>query len=284
MDLRDLFFTKLVTEMRKNKKIILLSVDMGSQIINANLKYLKEQYINIGVSEANGISLAAGLSSRGFIPFVYGISSFIFNRPRAQIRHDAIIANNNINIIGSGTGLTYPQDGPSHHPVEDYMALASLPNSRLIIPFDKDSSIRASKIAIRNKSTNFIKIDKGKTQKLNFIYKDGFYFHLRSKTKWIFTTGMEVNKIINDKKYNEYSIGVLFESSKNNLDFIKKFTSKKSKVVISDERFTIGGLYSYICALLSLANNKKVINKTLHNKFIQKKYDRNTLRKHYEVI
>ena len=99
MDLRDLFFFYLVNEMKKNSKIILLSVDMGSQVVNKNIKYLKNQYINVGVSEANAISLAAGLSSRGYIPFVYGISSFIFNRPRAQIRHDAIIGNNKINII-----------------------------------------------------------------------------------------------------------------------------------------------------------------------------------------
>ena len=81
---------------------ILLQYRYGLQSDKYNIKNLKNQYINIGVSEANGISLAAGLASRGYIPFVYGISSFIFNRPRAQIRHDAIIANNNINIIVRG--------------------------------------------------------------------------------------------------------------------------------------------------------------------------------------
>lgn len=284
MDLRDLFFTYLVNQMKKNKKIILLSVDMGSQVINANIRYLKNQYINVGVSEANSISLAAGLSSRGYIPYVYGISSFIFNRPRAQIRHDVIIANNNITIIGSGAGLTYSQDGPSHHAVEDYMALASFPNSKLIIPFDKKSSIRANKISIKKRTTNFIKLDKGNTLDLNFLYKDGFYFKLKNKKKWIFTTGMEVNTIINDKKYSGYSIGVLFETSKQNINFIKQFIDSKSKIVISDESFTMGGVYSYICTILSLANNKNIINKTLSNKFIQKKFDRKTLRKKYETV
>ena len=284
MDLRDLFFTYLVNEMKKNSRILLLSVDMGSKVINANIKNLKNQYINIGVSEANGISLAAGLASRGYIPFVYGISSFIFNRPRAQIRHDAIIANNNINIIGSGAGLTYSQDGPSHHPVEDYMALTSFPNSKLIIPFDKSSSIKANKIALQKKTTNFIKIDKGTTYNLNFEYKYGFYYKLRSKKKWIFTTGMEVNSIINNKKYFDYSIAVLFSSSKDNINFMKKLINNKTKIVISDESFTIGGVYSYICTLLSLANNRNIINKTLNNRFVQKKYDRKLLRKKYETI
>jgi len=38
MDLRDLFFTYLVNEMKKNSRILLLSVDMGSKVINANIK------------------------------------------------------------------------------------------------------------------------------------------------------------------------------------------------------------------------------------------------------
>jgi len=106
-DLRDLFFEELVQKMKDDKNTILLSVDMGSQIVNQNMDFIKNQYFNVGVSEANAISMAAGLSSRGNEVFVYGISTFIFNRPRAQIRHDSIIGNNPINIIGSGDGLTY---------------------------------------------------------------------------------------------------------------------------------------------------------------------------------
>ena len=71
---------------------------------------------------------------------------------------------------------------------------------------------------------------------------------------------MEVNNIFNNEKYREYSIGVLFESSKQNLNFIKQFINPKTKVVISDESFTIGGVYSYICTLLSLVNNKYIVN------------------------
>jgi len=76
----------------------------------------------------------------------------------------------------------------------------------------------------------------------------------------------------------------LFSSSKHNLNFIKKLIGEGSKIVVSDESFTFGGVYSYICTLLSLANNKNIINKTLNNKFVQRKYNRETLRKKYEAI
>lgn len=270
--------------MKKNKKIILLSVDMGSQVINKNLKYLKEQYINVGVSESNAISVAAGMASRGFIVYVYGISTFIFNRPRAQIRHDVIIGNNHINIIGSGVGLTYSQDGPSHHPVEDYTGLCSLPNSKLIIPFDEKSAELAVKETLNKKFSTFIKLDKGNTENKYLKYKNGFYYKIKNKKKWVITTGMEASSILNDKSYSDYSVGVLFASYKNNLNFIKKFIPKNSEIIVSDESFAIGGLYSYITTLLSLAKSYNVVNKCLNNKFIQKKYNRLSLRKKYAVI
>ncbi len=151
-DIRDLFFENLIRKMKIDKKIIFLSVDMGSQTINQNYRFIKDRYFNVGVSESNAISVAAGLSRRGFKPFVYGISTFLFNRPRAQIRHDSVIGNAPINIIGSGNGLTYPQDGPSHHSVDDFMSLSSFPKSSLMIPFSKKSVEKIIGLCLKKKN------------------------------------------------------------------------------------------------------------------------------------
>ena len=105
-----------------------------------------------------------------------------------------------------------------------------------------------------------------------------FIINLEVKNGFLLT-GMEVNSIINNKKYFDYSIAVLFSSSKDNINFIKKFINSKTKIVISDESFTIGGVYSYICTLLSLANNRNIINKTLNNKFVQKIRQKNIKKK-----
>ena len=284
MDIRDEFFEELLIKMKKDKKIILLSVDMGSQTINQNLRYIKDRYLNVGVSESNAISVAAGLSKRGFKPFVYGISTFLFNRPRAQIRHDAVIGNAPINLIGSGSGLTYPQDGPSHHSVDDFMALSSLPKSSLMIPFDKKSVKKIINNCIKKKTTNFIKLDKGKVLEKKFKYYKGFYFLLKNPKKWVISTGINISDTEISNKYKNYSLANLTITGPFNEDFIKKYINKYNKLVIYDETFTYGGLFSHISTILSIIDNKKIKNITFNNKFIQKKYDRKLLKKKYAAL
>lgn len=283
-DIRDEFFELLIEKMKKDKKIVILSVDMGSQTINKNFKDIKDQYFNVGVSESNAVSVAAGLSRRGFKPFVYGISTFLFNRPRAQIRHDAVIGNAPINLIGSGSGLTYPQDGPSHHSVDDFMALSSLPKSSLMIPFDKRSVEKTISESLKGKTTNFIKLEKGSFPNIKFKYLNGFYFLVKDPKKWIISTGINIFDPQILKKYKNHSIANLAITGDFNENFFKKYINKYKEIVIYDETFTYGGLYSHISTLITLTQNKKIINKSFVNKFVQEKYNRETLRKKYSII
>lgn len=283
-DIRDDFFETLVSKMKSDKKIIILSVDMGSQTLNQNHKLIKDQYFNVGVSEANAISVAAGLSRRGFKPFVYGISTFLFNRPRAQIRHDSVIGNAPINIIGSGSGLTYPQDGPSHHSVDDFMALSSMPNSSLMIPFDKKSVKKTIEHCLKKKTTNFIKLEKGKILSTKFKYFNGFYYLIKDPKRWLISTGINISDPEVSNKYKDYSLANLAMTGTFNENFVKKYLRNYSKLTIYDETFTYGGLFSHIATILALVNNKKIKNRTFNNTYIQQKYDRRSLKKKYGLI
>ena len=283
-DIRDEFFELIVEKMKNDKRIVILSVDMGSQTIKQNYKDIKERYFNVGVSESNAVSTAVGLSRRGFIPFVYGISTFLFNTPRAQIRHDSVIGNSPINLIGSGNGLTYPQDGPSHHSVDDFMALSSLPNSSLMIPFDKQSVKKCIDQCIKGKTTNFIKLEKGLSPKVKFNYTNGFYYTIKDPKRWIISSGTNIFDIYAQKKYKNHSLANLAITGSFNEKFFKKYLNNYYELVVYDETFTYGGLYSHISTLLSITNDRKIVNKTFKNRFIQQKYNRDILRRKYGAI
>ena len=283
-DIRDLFFENLIRKMKIDKKIIFLSVDMGSQTINQNYRFIKDRYFNVGVSESNAISVAAGLSRRGFKPFVYGISTFLFNRPRAQIRHDSVIGNAPINIIGSGNGLTYPQDGPSHHSVDDFMSLSSFPKSSLMIPFSKKSVEKIIGLCLKKKTTNFIKLEKGPQLSTKFKYDSGFYFIVKNPKKWIISSGVGVSDNNFLKKYKDHSIANLAITGSFNENFVRKYLKNYLNLVIFDETLTYGGLFSHISTILSIVNDKKMKNRTFNNIFIQQKYDRRNLKKKYGII
>ena len=96
--------------------------------------------------------------------------------------------------------------------------------------------------------------------------------------------GLSLDKRAYLDLYKDYSIANLTVTGKFNEMFFKKFIKKGSKIVIKDETFTYGGLYSYISTILTLLYDKKVKNETFSNHFIQRKYDRNILRKKYGII
>ncbi|MBP7653079.1 hypothetical protein KA977_06635, partial [Candidatus Dependentiae bacterium] len=134
--MRNAFIEQFKIEAFKNSKIILLSADIGAIVFDDFRKECPERFINVGVSEANMIGVAAGLALNGFIPFCYTIIPFVLMRNFEQIRVDVCIQKTNVKIIGVGGGVSYSLLGPTHHSIEDIALMRSLPNMTVISPSD----------------------------------------------------------------------------------------------------------------------------------------------------
>ena len=97
------------------------------------------RFINAGVAEQNMVSLAAGMARSGLRPWAYSIAPFIYARPFEQIRNDVCLHNLPVVLVGNGGGYGYGVMGATHHAIEDYGVMLSLPNMRAFIPaFDDD--------------------------------------------------------------------------------------------------------------------------------------------------
>ena len=92
------------------------------------------QYLNLGISEANMLGMAAGMASCGKIPFAYTIGAFLAYRSYEFIRNDICLQKQNVKIVGTGAGQTYAALGPTHHTTEDLGGLRSLPNLVVVCP------------------------------------------------------------------------------------------------------------------------------------------------------
>ena len=68
-------------------------------------KDLSHQYINVGVSGQNMISIAAGLALSGKVVFVYAITPFVTMRCYEQIKVDISGMRLPVTIIGAGRDL-----------------------------------------------------------------------------------------------------------------------------------------------------------------------------------
>ena len=121
------------------KDFVFLTGDLGFNALEPLRKAAGDRFINAGVAEQNMVSTAAGLAASGFHPWIYSIAPFIYARPFEQIRNDVCLHDLPVCLVGNGGGYAYGVMGPSHHALEDYGVLLTLPNIRVFIPaFDAD--------------------------------------------------------------------------------------------------------------------------------------------------
>ena len=113
--MRNKFAKDLVKLAMRNKKIVLLSGDIGNKLFDDFKKKFPDRFYNCGVAENNMVGVAAGLAVTGFIPFIYTITPFLISRSFEQIRLDICYPNLNVFIVGVGGGLSYSRLGPTQH-------------------------------------------------------------------------------------------------------------------------------------------------------------------------
>mgnify|MGYP003318362402 CR=1 FL=1 len=130
--MRNAFAEELVNLADKDERIILLAGDIGFRIFDQFIEKFPDRFINCGIAEANMMSMAAGMALCGARPVIYTITPFTTLRCFEQIKIGAAYHNSNIVIVGTGSGLSYAELGPTHHSLEDIGILSTLPGLRIL--------------------------------------------------------------------------------------------------------------------------------------------------------
>lgn len=122
-----------------NPDMAFLTGDLGFMALEPLRETMGARFINAGVAEQNMISVAAAMTRQGWETWVYSIAPFCYARPFEQIRNDITFHKLPVRIIGNGGGYGYGVMGPTHHAIEDYGILLTLPNITAFVPaFDED--------------------------------------------------------------------------------------------------------------------------------------------------
>ena len=95
-----------------------------------------ERMFNVGIAEANLVSVAAGLAIAGKIAFASTYAAFIPGRCVDQIRNAICYPFLNVKLVVSHSGLTVGPDGASHQQIEDIAGMRAIPNMRVLVPAD----------------------------------------------------------------------------------------------------------------------------------------------------
>lgn len=171
--MRNIFIKQLTELAITDRRIFLITGDLGFGVLNDFKDRFPRQYLNAGVAEQNMTGVATGLALEGRIVFTYSIANFPTLRCLEQIRNDACYHNANVKVVAIGGGFSYGQLGMSHHATEDLAILRSIPEITVISPGDDWEAQEATKAVVSTPGCCYLRLDKSSAGNL---YRDGEEF------------------------------------------------------------------------------------------------------------
>lgn len=130
---------KSLVKRARDRRMVFLTGDLGFMALEPLKEAMGPRFINCGVAEQNMISVAAAMCREGLEVWTYTIAPFCYARAFEQIRNDVCFHGLPVKLLANGGGYGYGVMGPTHHALEDYGTLLTLPGMRIFVPaFDED--------------------------------------------------------------------------------------------------------------------------------------------------
>jgi len=93
-------------------------------------------------------------------PVIYTITPFTTTRCLEQIRVGVVYHQAPVVIVGTGSGLSYAELGPTHHSLEDMAILRTLPGLNVLAPADSIELVAQLREALNSPNPTYIRIGK----------------------------------------------------------------------------------------------------------------------------
>lgn len=258
--LREAYGKALVELGAQNKNIVALDADLSKSTRTALFQEAyPERFFEISIAEQNMIGVAVGLALTGKIPFVNSFAVFATGRTYDQIRQSACIANINIKICGSSSGLSDFGDGATHQSLEDVALMRVLPNMTVLVPVDAVETKKMVEFAVRHNGPVYLRINRNDLP----VYTDestefelGKLYQMRDgEDAVVFANGVMVSKAMEAAEILEkegtgvrvVNVSIVKPLKK---DEVLKYIKGVKGIVTAEEHSIIGGLGSAIVELL----------------------------------
>ena len=159
--LRKAYGESLVELGRENGDVVVLEADLGKSTMSYMFKEIfPERYFEMGIAEANMMSVAAGLSFAGKKPFCSTFAVFATGRAYDQIRCSIAVPGANVTICGSSCGLSDFGDGKTHQSIEDGNIIKSIPHITVLNPCDAVEVTKMMRAIMAHTGPVYIRINR----------------------------------------------------------------------------------------------------------------------------
>ena len=119
-------------------RILTLTADLSNVLAEFRAAF-PDRYIELGIAETNSVSLAAGLASCGYVPYIFSMSPFGVLKCAEQWRTDVDYNHLPVRLVGRLSGLAMGYFGTSHYAVEDIAIARTFANTTVLAPADQNA-------------------------------------------------------------------------------------------------------------------------------------------------
>ena len=228
--------------------------------LNRFAKRFPDRYIQFGISEQNMVTVAAGLATTGYTPFVATFASFLGLLCCEQIRMDVAYCAQKVRLVGHHTGISLGFYGTSHHATEDIGTMRSIADLTVISPADGPQLAAAVKASADWDQPIYFRIGRGREPD---VYEKNRPFvigkaieHMVGEELTIIACGLPVHPALEAaRKLNaeSHSIGVIDMATVKPLDrgAILRAAARSKALLTVEEHNVLGGLGSAVAEVLA---------------------------------
>ena len=251
----------LVCNVEKNRKIVVLNADSAKAMKLDPLKQkFPENLLCFGISEADMLVEAAGMSTTGIIPVVVGFAMFVTEKPFEQIRQAIAYPNLNVKIIATHAGLCVGKDGATHQALEDIAIMRTLPNFKIFVAADVNEAKKAVDALIEHEGPGYLRL--GRDLAVDIFESDkevvpgGCDLLLEGEDAAVFACGLLVEPALRAAeilKKQDIKISVVnaYSIKPFNKDVLIEQAKKTGFIVSAEDHSVVGGLGSTMSEILS---------------------------------
>lgn len=142
----------------KNKNLVVVDGDVSN---STRTKFFAQdfpdRFFNVGIAESNLVGVASGLAAAGKDALAASFACFLLCNAYDQIRMSIAFPKMNVKLVGSHSGISIGQDGPSQMGIEDIALATSLPNFTVVVPADEPSTRAATRAMLEQEGPVYLR-------------------------------------------------------------------------------------------------------------------------------
>lgn len=255
-------YGQALSDLAGDHEFLVLDADLSkATMTNKFSKNYPERFFNMGISEGDMMTTAAGIASTGKTVFASTFAMFSAGRAYEQIRNSIAYTGLNVKIGATHAGILIGEDGASHQCIEDISLMRTIPGMVVIAPCDEYSVYEAVKASIEYNGPVYLRF--GRASAAPVYTKENVHFEIGKgnvlsdgNDVTIIAIGDMVSEAVIAAKELEkegVSAAVIDMASIKPIDkeLVIKYLDKTGKIITAEDHNIIGGLGSAVAEIVS---------------------------------